>query len=355
MPIYPKPRRQLAGPAGLLIQRAAGRSILWLHAAWHLRRLEVLIVPGMGVLDDFTCNPLGWPLDILSWCLLGRLMGVKVIFVSVGAGPIKHPISRWLMRTAARAAHYRSYRDRLSKTFMEGIGLDVRNDPIYPDIAFRLPAPAVTRRRGGEGGPLTIGIGVMAYHGWRFDPTGSTRIYMTYIEKMTGFVVWLLEEGHVVRLLMGDEADRRAVVDLSRAVRSRRPDHALGSILFAPARTLHEVMEQMSDADIVVATRYHNVVCALKMSNPTISIGYAEKNDVLMKEVGLEYYCQSIDHLDIERLKTQTLRLITELDAVNPEINQVISSFERSLCRQEDVLASLIFRDPGRSRSSLKV
>ena len=56
--------------------------------------------------------------------------------------------------------------------------------------------------------------------------------------------------------------------------------------MFAPARTLHDVMQQMADTDIVVATRYHNVVCALRMSKPTISIGYAEKNDALLRRSG---------------------------------------------------------------------
>ena len=46
-------------------------------------------------------------------------------------------------------------------------------------------------------------------------------------------------------------------------------------------------MHQMAETRIVVATRFHNVVCALKMKKPTISIGYASKNDVLLAEMGL--------------------------------------------------------------------
>jgi polysaccharide pyruvyl transferase WcaK-like protein len=84
-------------------------------------------------------------------------MGVKVIFASVGAGPIRHPVNRWLLKSAARAAHYRSYRDIVSKRFMQTIGFDVRHDPIYPDIAFRLPAPETTRPRAGDGSPARLG------------------------------------------------------------------------------------------------------------------------------------------------------------------------------------------------------
>jgi polysaccharide pyruvyl transferase WcaK-like protein len=345
VPIYSRPRAWLGGRAGARLQKAAGRGTLWLHAVRHLRRLKVLIVPGMGVLDDFAVSPFGWPHDILSWCLLGRLMGVKVVFASIGAGPIRHPISRLFMKSAARAAHYRSYRDSLSKAFMESIGFDARTDPIHPDIAFRLPAPASTSRRRGEGAPLTIGVGVMTYHGWQNDRTRGAETYAAYLEKITSFVIWLLDRGHLVRIMIGDQADLRAVDDLLHAVRTRTPGRAESCLVFAPAHTLHDIMQQMADTDVVVATRYHNVVCALRLGKPTISIGYAEKNDVLLADAGLGEYCQQIEHLDVDRLKAQTLRLISEQPAIEERVRQAAARFQRSLREQEDFLASLIFGD----------
>ncbi len=342
IPIYRKRRQRVGGRADGLFRRAAARSTLWLHAIRHLRTLKVLIVPGMGVLDDYSVSPFGWPHDILSWCVLGRLMGVKVVFASIGAGPIRHPISRWFMKSAARAAHYRSYRDTVSKAFMESIGFDTRQDPICPDIAFRLPAPASTRRQDLSDRPLVVGVGVMTYRGWRDDRNDRAGIYAAYLAKMTGFLVWLVDRGHAVRLLMGDEVDRRAVDDLFRAVCSKRPGRAEEVVGFAPAETLHDVMQQIADTDIVVATRYHNVVCALRMGKPTISIGYADKNDALLAEMGLADYCQKIERLDVSMLERQTLQLISERSAVEERIRQVGARFQRSLLEQEGFLASLI-------------
>jgi polysaccharide pyruvyl transferase WcaK-like protein len=344
VPIYRQPRRLSASRATGLLQRAPGRATMWLHAARHLSRLKVLIVPGMGVLDDFSVSPigLGWPHDVLSWCLLGRLMGVKVLFASVGAGPIRHPISRWLLKAAARAAHYRSYRDTISKAFMEGIGFDASRDPIYPDIAFRLPVPATTRRPAGKARPLVVGVGMMAYSGWRNDTNRGAGIYAGYLDKMTGYVSWLLDCGHDVRLLMGDQADRRAVEDLIGAVRSSRPDVAADRIVFEEAHTLHDVMRQIADTDVVVATRYHNVVCALRVGKPTISIGYAKKNDALLAEMGLADYCQNIEELDVAILETQTLRLIAERPALEDRVREAGARFQSRLREQEGLLASMI-------------
>jgi polysaccharide pyruvyl transferase WcaK-like protein len=342
VPIYRRPRASIGGRAGALLQKAGGRATLWLHAIRHLRRLKVLIVPGMGVLDDFAVSPLGWPNDILSWCLLGRLMGVKVIFASIGAGPIRHPLSRWLMKSAARAAHYRSYRDALSKDFMASIGFDAENDPVYPDIAFALPAPAAPARAEGDRRPLTIGLGVMTYKGWCNDSARGAGTYAGYLEKMTRFTAWLLDRGHLVRLLMGDEADRRAIDDLLAAVRASRPDLAEDAIAFTPARTLHDVMQQMAATDIVVATRYHNVVCALRMAKPTISIGYSAKNDALLAEVGLSEFCQHVERLDVGLLEAQTARLIAERTAFERTLREAQARFQGRLCEQEERLAALI-------------
>ncbi len=339
IPIYYDPRHSNGGRAALLGRKLAGKSILWLHALRHLRRLKVLIVPGMGILDDFAASPFGWPLDLLVWFVLARLMGVKVILVSIGAGPIRHPLSRWFMKSAARAAHYRSYRDEISKSFMASLGLNVSRDPVVPDIAFSLPAPPGTVS--GEP-PLTFGIGVMTYYSWKQDPVRGRAAYDAYIAKMTAYIEWLLGRGHRIRILIGDESDNRAVQDLFRALRKRNIDRSDDRVEFAPAHTIHDVMRQLRDTDVVVATRYHNVVCALRMGKPTISVGYAEKNDVLLTEMGLAEFCQHIDRLDVELLKSQTMRLLSDRTTIERKICEVRAHFARKLREQESLLTPYI-------------
>ena len=60
-------------------------------ASW-VRRHDVVIVPGMGVLEaSLPLRPWHTPYSMFLVCASGRLYGTKVAFVSVGANDIRQP------------------------------------------------------------------------------------------------------------------------------------------------------------------------------------------------------------------------------------------------------------------------
>ena len=309
-----------------------------LHAFRATRGVDALIMPGTGILDDFGEPFWGAPTSLLGWCLAARLRGAKVAFVCVGAGPINHPISRWLMKSAARLAHYRSYRDALSKDFMEGIGLDTRSDAVYPDIAFKLPSPGVMPAVSTASGSLTVGLGLMTYFGWRGDAQRGATIYDDYLRKITRFALWLLDSGHRVRILMGQDCDQKAIDDLMGAIAVERPGCPRERIVAEPANSLHDLMRQIAETQVVVATRYHNVVCALKLNKPVVSIGYAKKNDVLLADMGLGDFCQHVERFDVDLLIEQFTRLVSSPSVYEGRLRATNAGYTRRLADQERVL-----------------
>jgi polysaccharide pyruvyl transferase WcaK-like protein len=176
----------------------------------------------------------------------------------------------------------------------------VTADEVYPDLAFALPPPPIPSRTTGA-----VGVGVMAYRGGNDDRGRSEEIYRRYVETMGAFVCWLVDEGRDVRLFIGDRMDEDVVAEIIADLRSRRPELDPARIAADPAATLDDLMRQMSTVDAVIATRYHNVLCALKLSKPTISVGYAAKNDVLMDGMGLGEFCQSARSVELRRLVEQ--------------------------------------------------
>jgi polysaccharide pyruvyl transferase WcaK-like protein len=304
------------------------------------RRLDVMVIPGTGILDDFGDTSSGMPIALYTWCLAARLAGTRLAFVSVGAGPILHPLSRRLMKGAARMAHYRSYRDTVSKAFMESIGFDTGADTIAPDIAFGLPAPASPAPPPADPGePVAVGVGVMAYYGWGgAKAEGAQAIYDAYLSRIARFVLWLLDRGHPVRILTGEHSDWQAVTDLKSRLAATRPDYPRERVMAEPVHSLHELMRQIAATQVVVATRFHNIVCALKMGRPSISLGYARKNDVLMADMGLGDFCQHVERLDTDVLVGQFTRLVADLPGYGQRIRDRGSEYTRRLAAQEAIL-----------------
>jgi polysaccharide pyruvyl transferase WcaK-like protein len=332
--------------ANVLSFKLISRLANWQRAIKYLRNFDIVIVPGTSTLCDYGSSPFGTPYGLFRWAAAARICGVKFCFVGTGAGPIPHPVSRWMCKSAAAWAYYRSFRDRVSKDFITSLGLDTSRDQIYPDLVFKLPTPELCRLKSEQ--LMTIGVGLMRYDGWR--PGRDPTIYQTYIEKMGHFITSLLERGHRVRLLTGETVDRRAVIDASRIATtngyeliedSRCPPEPR-QLIAEPTTSLHDVMRQIADTDLVVATRFHNVVCALKLARPTISIGYEAKNDAVMNECGLGDFCQFIEDLDLELLEIQLAKLLKGREEYIQIVERNLESIKGKLGRHEQELLSKV-------------
>jgi polysaccharide pyruvyl transferase WcaK-like protein len=244
------------------------------------------------------------------------------------------------MKWAAAIAQYRSYRDTISKEFMKSIGLDVHSDLVYPDLAFKLPSPECSRPRRPDGEARTVGVGVMNYGGWRSDLEHRTDLFDAYFAKVTRFVIWLLDHGYRVRILTGSTSDQGVANNLMKAISTERRTIATESLVAEPTTSLHDLMRQIALTDIVVATRFHNIVCALKLSRPTISVGYADKNDVLLADMGLGNFCQHIEELDADLLIEQFIALVAERQKHEQRIARIVRACERQLASQDAFLGS---------------
>lgn len=135
------------GMAPVGIVRELGQ---WMRAFRILKGSTMLIVPGTGLLTDAYVED--WrPYNIMKWSVAAKLRGCKVLFVSVGAGPLYSREGRLFAKTALAVANYRSFRDRSSLSYLERIGFRYKHNHIYPDLAFGLPDDLLLRRGRPEG------------------------------------------------------------------------------------------------------------------------------------------------------------------------------------------------------------
>jgi len=320
-------------------------------AAW-VRRHDVVIVPGAGALEaTLPVRPFGFPYAMFLLCASGRIFGTKVALVSVGANVINQPLTRWFLDAAARLAYYRSYRDVLSHDAMRERGLDAAQDRVYPDLAFASPFPPA-----GAGDMRTVGVGVMAYFGGNDDRRNAADIHASYVTAMKAFTLWLVDTGHKVRLFSGDNRyDKSIAYEIRAHVSTHRPDLDGDVIVIASAASFADVAREMADVGLVVATRYHNVVCALKLGKPTIALGYSDKFRALMASMGLSEFCEPASRLDVDRLTGLFTALENRAGLVRQAIAEHNAANAQLIDSQFAALTTALFpaRAPAPARSRI--
>jgi polysaccharide pyruvyl transferase WcaK-like protein len=304
--------------------------------AWRaLKGTDMFVIPGTGLLTDaFGLSGMG-PYGLLKWSLTARLRGCRVVFVSVGAGPVDRRLGRLLLKSALSLAEYRSYRDVPSRDVVEGLGVRTRDDRIYPDLVLGLSARLLPTAADREGRPV-VGLGLMEYFE-KYSVANPMRddAYERYLESLAVFVGWLLDHEHDVKLLLGDaDADTIVVDDLKALLRERLAsnfdervtDHSIGSI--------QELLSQLSATDLVVATRFHNVLMSLLLDKPVIAISFHHKCSSLMSETGLSEYCHDINQINADTLIAQFQALVRNADDVRQKILQRVETSRRALDEQ---------------------
>ena len=103
-----------------------------------------------------------------------------------------------------------------------------------------------------------------------------------------------------------------------------------GRVTVSDAATLTAIMTEMARAEVVVASRFHNVICALKARRPTVSLGYAGKNERLLTEFGQPGRAQPMESFDLDTHLDQHRQAPLHADG-HPGIRQQFSALSSAL------------------------
>src|SRR5262249_49356974 len=132
-----------------------------------IRSLDILVISGGGQLTEKD-GPWGFPYTIFKWILLARSVGVRCIFLNVGAGPLTSRLGSFFARQALQRSEYVSFRDDESRQLAYKIGFSSESW-VCPDCAYGLEIETTTgdKRRGSQ---AVVGFAPMPYPD--VDPRG---------------------------------------------------------------------------------------------------------------------------------------------------------------------------------------
>ncbi len=324
IPSFPLSRTRgpaAGGPLPLRLARRLRSELRgWRDALAQARRTDLLVMTGTGMLTDDGEGALGLPYDLFRWAVAARLFGCRLAFASVGVESIRSPLARFFVRAALRLADFRSYRDPQSRERLRRAGFFSERDAVLPDLAFSLPEAAIRREAAGARRP-TVAVGLYDYRGRGRAGAADAAAYRDYLDKMCELVLRLRRQGRAVRVIIGDNAyDEPVLDDFRRALAERGVDRERDGIEDRPAASFEELLDQLAGVDLVVASRFHNVLLGLLLGKPVVSISYNPKNDALMEEMGLGAYCQAIESFDVDRALSQVARLEGEAARLLPAV-----------------------------------
>jgi polysaccharide pyruvyl transferase WcaK-like protein len=299
----------------------------------------MLIIPGTGFLTDgYGLFPAWGPYYLFKWILMARLCGCKVLFVSVGAGPIYSTLGRYFVKSALSMADFRSYRDNASMAYLKGIGLATNGDRVYPDLVFSLPDTITPQDEGKRAGRPVVGLGVMIYAGKYSVEKPSDRIYLEYLDNLVAFAGWLLAQGYIIRLLIGELSDRSVLQEFKSRLKASFGAYDEERIIDQPALSAEQLLPQIGATDIVVATRFHNLLLALVLNKPVVAISFHHKCTALMRDMGLEEYCHDINHMNAARLIEQFQCVERNAEKLKPVIRQKVEQSREALDEQYRII-----------------
>ncbi|PFG32347.1 polysaccharide pyruvyl transferase family protein [Sanguibacter antarcticus] len=307
------------------------------------RGADLVVVPGTGIFEELWTGPWGVPVLLVGLAAGARARRVPLVVVAVGADLPRRRLTRWMFSFVLRSSAQATFRDghsRAAGAAMLADGKLSRRRPagrrpgavhrapptprLAPDLVLGAPPPhvAVTDAAVTDAGsrPRLV-LGVMRYYGTSDDATSpeGVAVHERYRAALTDTAARILARGWTVDIVVGDDGDLPVAHDLA----SR-----LGpGTTVRPVTTMHDLDAVIAGATVVVASRYHNVVSAVRAAVPVMSVSYTTKGHALMEQVGMVGASQWIEKLDAQRLTVQIDDVVTRSGEIAAQLREATHRF----------------------------
>ena len=223
-----------------------------------LRRARLIVGGGQMVDDTTLAWPVGWSSVFLG---INSFSRQKPLVLCVGAEPLRHPLTRFLVRNFYSKAMVCTCRDDESAAVMREVGVSPSKVWVTRDVVFSLDRGVVPQySTGGRGTSPTVAL-VIAH-----DPN---RVVDT-IERYTALIDNLLARQVSVTVVAHD---LRADYDIRARdeIMSRYKDCA--GLTAIDTRTVDEVLAIYSRSEAVISARMHPLILGSLCGTLPIAFG----------------------------------------------------------------------------------
>lgn len=316
------------------------RELLFLISSYKIldkTRLDLFIVAGSGQLEDEWGGPWQFPYTVWKWVTLARITGAKVVFLSVGAGPINSRLSGWFIKSSLNRAFYHSFRDSGSAHLIRSLGVK-QACFVKPDLAHNLDEITgdLDTDTSADNNNLSIGINPMPFFDSRYWHSADQDRYGKFVSVLAEFTNHLTSKGYKPFFFATQPKDELVIEDIIDQVDSP------AFVSVKSCVTVNHLMSILTGADVLVACRFHGILLSLHLDKVVLGIGKDKKQIELMKDVGLEDYLCTFEDLSVGTLTDRFSKLIGNRETETKKIQIVNNKYRQDLDLQYEHVFSML-------------
>ena len=321
--------------------RICGETRFLFSAAKSLDSLDLLVIAGSNQYLDNFGGVMGFPYTLMKWTALCRIKGIKVVLLSIGAGPIDHALSRMMVRWTIRRSLFHSYRDEASLALIEGTPARL-GGAVYPDLAANLQFKETPLDL--ESTPPTAAINPMPVYGdyWFVQDREKYRAYLT---KLATLALHLDDVGFHVRLFPTQTRDMDAIKDTV-AIAKQMNAAAAERLEICQARETHEVMAIICDAHVIVPTRFHGAVLGILAKRLVLAVCYQAKAAAVLAAAGQAAFAKMLDDVSADELVATFDELWANRNAAANAVRQRSADVRSQIDNQYKIVRDLMNGKP---------
>lgn len=277
---------------------------------------DIIVIGGGGILQDQTS--LFNPMRYLYKAALGLMLGKKVMFYAVGAGPINFSITKSFLKFILNKVHKITVRDTKSKKILEEFGVKPNLISVSFDPAISLKRLDEDETRSLLQNELKINnhkpiIGISVRHWFDTHPLIPVSIaqklglrqkngqekYLKYISNLAASIDEV-NRNHKFEILFIPfwfSRDSKVADDIISKLSNTENIHKL-SREYSPS----ELLALFSRLNFIWAMRLHACIFAATVGVPFVALSYTSKVDNFLKELEMEELSVPIDTMDKTKL-----------------------------------------------------
>lgn len=241
-----------------------------------LKKADMLVMGGGGLLQDVTS-----PRSILYYLgvvQMAKWLDKPVVFYAQGFGPVRRPLSKWLIRRTLNDIDLITVRDEGSRDDFLRTGVTRPPLLVTADPAMAIDTSLVDAEMGRailerHRVPASR-VAVVSVREWPTAKVPYKRIFAEGLKR-------LIEGGwHVVFLPMQHPKDLRPSREIARHL------GPAATVIETPL-TVFDILNVIKAADMVVGMRLHSLILAALLSVPAVAFSYDQKIERFSRRVGI--------------------------------------------------------------------